>query len=273
MQVRFWGVRGSIAVSGNRYLHTGGNTPCVEAVHEGERLILDGGTGLRALGDSLGWGPVKATLMFSHVHWDHIQGVPFFSPAFNPQADLTFVGATRENGTLRESLMSQMQPPRFPITLDSFQARMSFRPIERDRAFDVGPFHVQPIDMNHPDGVLAFRVSAGGRSFVYATDIEHGESGVDRRLVDLAEGVDLLVHDAQYTEDEYHGRTGPSRRGWGHSMWGQAVEVARQAGVGRLALYHHDPNRGDDDVDAIESTARQTFPTAFAAREGGVVTL
>jgi len=271
MKVRFWGVRGSIAVSGPDTLRTGGNTSCVEVQHAGERLILDGGTGLRALGDTIGFRPIRAHLLFSHVHWDHIQGVPFFTPAFHPDAELTFVGASRESGGLRDALARQMKPPQFPIGLDALSAQISWMDLKAE-PIELGPFRVTPVDLQHPDGILAFRVEAGGSSMVYATDVEHGE-GIDRRLVMLSEGADLLVHDAQYTHAEYLGEGGPPRRGWGHSTWEQAVDVARQADVGRLALFHHDPRRSDDGVAVIEAQARRRRAHTFAAREGAMVAL
>jgi phosphoribosyl 1,2-cyclic phosphodiesterase len=273
MEVRFWGVRGSIAVSGPRYTRTGGNTTCVEVVHEGERLILDGGTGLRALGEAIGFAPVRATLLFSHLHWDHIQGVPFFTPAFHPASELTFAGVARESGTLREALALQMRPPQFPVGLDALRGARRFVDLTTREPLEIGPFRVRPLEQHHPDGVVAYRVEAGGRSLVFATDTEHGGGALDPGLVDLAEGADLLVHDAQYTPDEYEGRGGPPRRGWGHSMWTEAVDVARRAVVGRLALFHHDPGRDDDAVAVIEAEARRAFTGAFAAREGLAVAL
>jgi len=272
MQVRFWGVRGSIAVSGEAYARTGGNTTCVEVIAEGERLVLDGGTGLRALGAALGFGPTRATLLFSHLHWDHIQGVPFFAPAFHPESDLTFVGVARASGTLREALAAQMRPPTFPVGLDRLVGAKRFIDVARDVAFEVGPFRVTPLDQAHPDGVAAFRVEAAGRAMVFATDCEHGVR-IDDRLTRLTEGADLLVHDAQYTSAEYRGIAGPSRLGWGHSTVDDAVEVAQRAGVGRLALFHHDPTRSDDAVDLLEAAARARFTPTTAAREGATMTL
>ena len=272
MEIRFWGVRGSIAVSGEQYIHTGGNTSCVEITHEQERLVLDGGTGLRALGDALGFGPQRVTVVFSHVHWDHIQGVPFFAPAFHPGSELTLVGADRPSGSIRDALARQMRPPQWPIGLDAFQARLDFRTARSGQPFEVGPFRLTPIELDHPDGVLAWRIEAGGKSVVYATDIEHAGT-LDRRLVRAAAGTDLLVHDAQYTEPEYRGERGPSRRGWGHSTWTEAVRVAQAAEAGRLALFHHDPSRPDSGVGTIERAAQLRFPTAFAAREGAAVAL
>jgi len=267
MKVRFWGVRGSVAVSGGEFARTGGNTTCVEVEHEGQRLILDGGTGLPALGRSLG-APADATLLFTHVHWDHIQGVPFFGPAFHPDSHLTFAGAPG----LRAALSKQMRPPQFPVPLEAFQAQLGFLDLVPEQPVEIGPFRVLPVQMTHPQGVLVYRIEAGGRSLVFATDVEHGER-LDPRLLELAEGADLLVHDAQYTHGEYVGDGGPSRRGWGHSSWEQAVELGRAAGASRLALFHHDPSRTDGQVAWIEAVAGQRLHGCFAAREGGVVAL
>ncbi len=272
MDIRFWGVRGSIAVSGERFAVTGGNTTCVELRHEEHRLVLDGGTGLRALGEHLGFQPIAASLLFTHVHWDHIQGVPFFAPAFHPGSDLELVGVRRDTGTIRDALAKQMTPPAFPVGLDALVGARRFRDVEGRRPFDVGPFHVVPLEQDHPDGVVAYRIEAGGRTVVFATDVEHRD-GVDHALVDLSEGADLLIHDAQYTVPEYRGTGGPARVGWGHSTWGDAVEVARLAQVGQLALFHHDPTRADHAVNAIELAARSEFSGAFAAREGLAVAL
>ena len=272
MEVHFWGVRGSIAVSGQPYVRTGGNTTCVELRCGEERLILDGGTGLRSLGASLGFAPLRATLLFSHLHWDHIQGVPFFAPAYNQSSDLTIVGLERSTGTIREALSLQMRPPTFPIALPALVGARRFVDLRRGEPREFGPFRVFPLEQDHPDGVVAYRIEAGGRSVVFATDCEH-KDGPDARLRELALGVDLLIHDAQYTRDEYEGRAGPSRRGWGHSMIDDAVLLARQAGVGRLCLFHHDPARGDDAVDALERAAQAEWPSTQAAREGDVVCL
>lgn len=272
MQVRFWGVRGSVPVCGPSSLRTGGNTSCLELTYEGARIVIDGGTGLKMLGDALGFAPLRLHVLFTHTHWDHIQGIPFFGPAYHPGSQLTLVGATRESGTLAEVLATQMRPPTFPIHMRELPARVSYEPHDEHDVYEIGPFRVSSIDLQHPDGVRAYRVEAGGRSVVHATDVEHGEQ-LDLRLVRFAEGADLLVHDAQYTRDEYRGIGGPSRKGWGHATWNDAVEVARAAGVRRLALFHHDPNRADDRVEALEALAQAELPSAFAAREGAPVEL
>lgn len=264
MQVQFWGVRGSIAVSGGGFSRTGGNTACVELEHHGHRLILDGGTGLQALGqDLLAHEASPTTVLFSHLHWDHVQGVPFFGPAFSPGHPLCFAGPPG----LRAVLVGQMRAPMFPVGFDAFQAELRFEEVRSDQPLRIGPFLVWASALSHPNGVLAYRVEAGGRAVVYATDVEHGDT-LDPRLVSLAHRADLLVHDAQYTPDEY-----PAHRGWGHSTWPQAVEVAEQARVGHLALFHHDPARTDAEVARIEAFAAQRRRGTFAAREGSRVAL
>lgn len=275
MRIKFWGVRGSIAVSGPRFARTGGNTTCVEVEADGHRLILDGGTGLRALGEELGYRPLEATLLFTHLHWDHIQGVPFFTPAFHPGSALDFVGVGRATGGIRDALAAQMRPPQFPVGLGALAGARNFLDVEAQKPFEIGPFRITALDQHHPDGVVAWRIEttgAGARSVVFATDIEHG-GRIDPGLQRLAAGADLLIHDAQYTAAEYAGQGGPPRRGWGHSTWEEAVTVAAEAGAARLALFHHDPARDDDALAIIEHAARGHFAPTFAAREGQAVAL
>lgn len=272
MNVRFLGVRGSIPVSGPQFSRTGGNTTCVVLEHDGAQLVLDGGTGLAALGQRLGCIALDATLLFTHVHWDHIQGVPFFAPLFHPGSRVTFGGARTPWGGIEDSLRAQMKPPQFPVGLEAFPAELRFLDVDPGHPFEVGPFRVDAAEMSHPNGVLVYRIAAGGRSVVFATDVEHGAQ-LDPRLIAFSEGADLIVHDAQYTAAEYRGDRGPSRRGWGHSTWEDAVALCERAGGARLALFHHDPTRDDAGVEQIERDARERLPDAFAAREAGVVAL
>ncbi|MFT4626214.1 MAG: phosphoribosyl 1,2-cyclic phosphodiesterase [Myxococcota bacterium] len=265
MQIKFWGVRGSVAVGGPEVARVGGNTACVELSHAGHSVILDGGTGLAALGRATR-GPVDSTILFTHVHWDHIQGVPFYAPLFHPQSRVRLMGQRTHAGGLRDALDAQMRPPAFPVGLDAFAAQMSFHDVVPSVEFDVGPFRVRAVAVDHPDGVLAYRISAGGRVVVFATDIEHGDA-LDPELIALARGADVLIHDAQYTDREYRGDAGPSRVGWGHSTWEQAVACAQAAEVDRLALFHHDPDRDDAGVAEIEQRAQERQPRTFAARE------
>lgn len=273
MRVQFWGVRGSIPVSGERFIRFGGNTTCVVFEHEGEYIIIDGGTGLKAFGDSLAGQPINATLFFTHVHWDHIQGLPFFGPAFHPASQLKVRGVSRDGWEFRNILSLQMTPPTFPVSLDVLSGVKDIDDFSVNEEHQYGVFTVTAVEQNHPDGVVVYKIEAGGHQVVFATDVEHGGEQLDDRLIELCKGSDLIIHDAQYTREEYYGQSGPSRKGWGHSMWTEAIELAELSGVNRLALFHHDPSRFDEGVDEIERQARERLPGAFASREGTVYDL
>ena len=269
--LRFWGVRGSIPTPGPNTAVFGGNTSCVEVRCGEDVIILDGGTGLRELGDDLASSttPVETSILFSHAHWDHIQGMPFFAPGFSADSKLHLFGSP-EGGTLEELLHNQMSGPHFPVDLHALPAEIDFNPVEVGTSFRIGRhFAVTAARLNHPGGVLAYRVEALGRSIVYATDTEHSADGtIDQALVALAEDADVLIYDAQYTPAELDGVDGTCRRGWGHSTWVEAVRVADAARVDRLILFHHDPARDDRAVAAIESQARRQRRDTVAAREG-----
>lgn len=274
MDVRFWGVRGSIASPGAETARVGGNTSCVEVRCGAQRLILDAGTGLRGLGDALlrEGGPVDAALLLSHFHWDHIQGLPFFVPAYVPSTKLTIVGSSDGRHTLRDKLSRQMTEPHFPVQLDDLSAELSYREARPNGFVELGDVRVKVARLNHPGGVFAYRIEHGGKSVVYATDTEH-YACIDPVLRSLAEGADVLIYDAQYTPDEYAGVGGRSKVGWGHSTYVAGVEVARAAGVGKLVLFHHDPQRTDPGVAEIEALAQGLFPSTVAAREGLTITV
>ncbi|WP_437967542.1 MBL fold metallo-hydrolase [Sorangium sp. So ce260] len=246
----------------------GGNTSCVEVRCGSTRIILDAGTGVRKLGDALlREGPVEATVLLSHLHWDHIQGLPFFVPAYLPSSKLSIVGSAHGVGTLREALSTQMAAPSFPVRLDELGAQIAPREARPGEAFDVGEVHVRIAKLNHPGGVLAYRLEHAGRSVVYATDTEH-YACVDPALRALADGADVLIYDAQYTPEEYRGDAGRSRVGWGHSTYIAGAEIARACGARQLVLFHHDPQRTDAGVAEIERLSRELFPGSVAAREG-----
>lgn len=271
LSIRFWGVRGSIASPGREMAGVGGNTSCVE-LRVGETvLVLDAGTGIRALGDQLLRERVPhVTLLLSHLHWDHIQGIPFFVPAWLPSSRLDVIGAPSTASPqigLRESLSMQMQPPHFPVRLSDMGAHLGFRAIESGQEITIGEARITARRLNHPGGVMGYRIEAGGRSVVYATDTEH-YACPDPYLVKLAKDADVLIYDAMYTEAEYRGEVGASKVGWGHSTWEAGVAVADAARVGQLVLFHHDPQRTDREVAAIEAQANIVRPGTVAAREG-----
>jgi phosphoribosyl 1,2-cyclic phosphodiesterase len=267
--VRFWGVRGSLASPGAHTLRTGGNTSCVEVTCAGEKIIFDLGTGLRPLGDKLmKSGSVRAHVFLSHYHWDHISGLPFFAPAYDPKSELIIHGATRRGRDVRQILSGQMIDPYFPIDLGALNARLRFVTLNDEGIARIGKqIKVRAVELNHPGGSLGYRLECGNRSVVYATDFEHG-TDADERLVQLARGADLMVFDAQYTPQEYEGNGVPARRGWGHSTYEVGAVLAQRANVKRLALFHHAPDRDDKGIGRLAQLAKKLHPGAFAAREG-----
>ncbi len=280
MRISFWGVRGSIPSPGPETVGVGGNTSCVEVRAGSLLLIFDGGTGLRVLGKTLlKEMPLTAHLFFSHVHWDHIQGFPFFDPAFVAGNTIHLYGGNNVSRTLEETLAGQMDHPSFPVHLSDMGAKMHFhdvfedQPLELD-AGDGTKATLRAAPGNHPNGVWAYRVDHDGKSVMYATDTEH-YSVVDPRLAKLAEGVDVLVYDAQYTPEEYAGTAGSrgSKVGWGHSTFDEAVKLTKVAGAKKLVLYHHDPMQNDAAVAEKERRARELFSNCEAAREGLVLEL
>lgn len=275
MDVRFWGVRGSVASSGSNVARIGGNTSCLEVVSQGHRLILDAGTGLRSLGDELIKNvPVKATMLFSHLHWDHVQGFPFFTPAYRPDTELTLYGPGADGEQQLQSVLSkQMEPPNFPVPLAAMRSKMSFRSAVPGKIIETGPFRVTPIELPHPQGCIGYHIEADGQRFAYCTDVEMTLGSLRREVADVIAGVDALVLDAQYTPEEYDGRVGMSKKGWGHSTNIDAARIAVATGVGRLFLFHHDPGHSDDVVESMAEDAKHVFPLAEPAREGKRVTL
>jgi len=270
LTVRFWGVRGSVAAGGAGYAEVGGNTSCVAVRAGDELLVFDAGTGLRGLGASE--NPRQASFFFSHLHWDHIQGFPFFGPAFVPGNRFTLHGPGKGAGRLLDALENQMRAPSFPVTLEAMGARLDFSEVKDGSRVAVGPATVTARALNHPGGCLGYRVERGGRAVVYATDFEPLDDGaLDPVAVELARGADLLIADAQYTADEYAGRCGPCRKGWGHNAVEHATALAEAAGVKQLVLFHHDPSHDDASIDGLEAQARQAFSATRAAREGLVL--
>jgi phosphoribosyl 1,2-cyclic phosphodiesterase len=282
LSIRFWGVRGSCPSPGPETALVGGNTSCVEVVAGETRIALDAGTGLRRLGGALlsqaaqagqAGQPrhVELTVLLSHVHWDHIQGLPFFAPIYAPGTRLVLAGGATST-PLRDTLRRQMSAPSFPVDWNDLPSTIDYAELRDGTRMQVGQAEVRVARANHPDAVFAYRVEHGGRSVVYATDTEH-YACVDPRLVALARGADVLIYDAQYLPEEYAGQVGMSRVGWGHSTYEAGAALARAAGVSKLVLFHHDPTRSDDGVAAIEDRARGAFDDVVAAREGLVIDL
>jgi phosphoribosyl 1,2-cyclic phosphodiesterase len=257
-KIRFFGVRGSIAAPGPDTRMVGGNTSCVEVCLGGQHIILDGGTGLRALGAEAG-GAMQAAILFSHLHWDHIQGIPFFGPLYHPESDITLYGPR----DLKKALEAQMSAPSFPVSMEVMGARLRFVKVFAGDQFSVGEVKVVTTALNHPGGAIGYRLCGMGRTVAYVCDNEHKPDGPGERLLELARGADVLIYDAQYLPEEYG-----SRKGWGHSTYVQGAELATRAGVGQLILTHHEPSRTDSEIARIEREARKLFEDSWAAREG-----
>ncbi len=277
MRVRFYGVRGSIATAGEDTRRYGGNTSCVAIEAGDEVLIFDAGTGIRKLGCDLGPTGVRASLFFSHLHWDHIQGFPFFTPAFVPGNALDIYGVRcsdeRSAGVL-EVLRDQMKPPTFPVPIDVMRADLSWLDVPLGERVRVGAAEVRHTAVDHPNGCVAWRVDHLGKSVVYATDLEHQGATLNHELVELSRGADVLIYDAMYTPEEYEGAGGGmSRKGWGHSTFDAGARVAEAAGVQSLCLFHHDPAHDDAFMDALGTRARRRFADSCVAREGLEISL
>jgi len=263
LTVRFLGVRGSIATPG---MAAGGNTACVEVVAGDTRIILDAGTGLRTLGNErMAAGLRHSTILLSHLHWDHVAGLQFFTPVYVPGYRVEI--ASGPNGVMPhdDAIRSLFRAPFFPVDFDDLGGIVTTRELRANDRFQIGDITITMAKLNHPDPVYGFRLEHGGQSIVYATDTEHFAC-VDPTLKKLAAGADILIYDSQYTPEEY-----PSKVGWGHSTWQAGADLARAAGVPQLVLFHHDPSRTDEQLAALEAAAAAALPGTVAAREGMVL--
>jgi len=281
-RIRLWGVRGSIPVPGKSTVHYGGNTSCVEVRADGEIIILDAGSGIRLLGLALDkeFGPrsMKLTLLISHTHWDHIQGLPFFSPAYNQKNLIRVLGYEGARAGLAKILASQMETPFFPVSLRQLPSHLAIEEL-KEMEFRVGPVEVRSKFANHPGICVGYRLATSSGSIAYFPDNEPYEelklllasrdgiseeeardfAGAERgKMIDFLSDCDVAIMDTQYTEEEY-----AKHVGWGHSPVESVVSLALEANVGKLILFHHDPNHDDQMIDRMVEHAR-----AFVAKSG-----
>jgi phosphoribosyl 1,2-cyclic phosphodiesterase/ActR/RegA family two-component response regulator len=292
LTVTFWGTRGSIAAPGPATTLYGGNTSCVELRSGQDVLVFDAGTGIRELGLALAnefrSRPLTVHLFISHTHWDHIQGLPFFVPAYSPGTTLHIYGSAGQGRSLEGLLRGQMQTDYFPVALGDLVSSLQIHEYQGE-PFRVGDATVSATYLNHPGMTLAYRIERAGRAVVYATDHEPYRStlevgsrqadagkefgrALDDAFAAFVKGADLYIGEAQYTDEEY-----PAKVGWGHSSLSATVEVALQGGVKALAIFHHDPMHSDEVVTAMELLAKEIIAErgvslwCFAAREGQTV--
>jgi phosphoribosyl 1,2-cyclic phosphodiesterase len=268
--VRFWGVRGTVPCPGPEYLRYGGNTPCVEVMCGSNRLIFDAGTGIRALGASLGdQTGLNAHIFLTHTHIDHINGFPFFRPAYDPENCFqVWAGHLHDvNGGLQGVLAGIMRAPIFPVPLDIMHACIAFNDFVAGETFE--PFEgvaLRTAPLNHPNGATGYRIEFAGKSICYVTDTEHRNSAPDQTILELIRGSQIVIYDATYTEAEYQ-----TYRGWGHSTWNQGASLCESAGAERLVAFHHDPDHVDADLDRIAEQLDRARPGSVMAREGLVL--
>ncbi|HBA60774.1 MAG TPA: MBL fold metallo-hydrolase [Elusimicrobia bacterium] len=280
MKIKFWGVRGSIPVSGVKYNKYGGSTTCVEVrSKKNELIIIDAGSGIRLLGkELLKNSHHEFNMLFTHSHWDHVLGFPFFAPIYNKKTRIKMMGCSFSSDPVREIIAKTMQPPGFPVKFEEISARFEFNSLCANGCNIVGGMHVVPVELSHPNRGLGYKFSEAGNNFVFLTDNELGykhPGGLEfADYAAFASGADLLVHDADYTPEEY-GR----RITWGHSTWEHALDLALKAGVGALGLVHHNQDRFDADVDRIVAECCRRLKRAgsklkcFAIREGQEIKL
>lgn len=274
--VRFWGVRGSIASPGPDTCRYGGNTACIEVRCGAARLVFDAGTGLRGLDAVLraerqaGAGPADLDLFLTHTHMDHVCGLPFFAPAFDAECRIRlWAGHLGADESLESVLRAMMTAPLYPCPADAFGAGCAFHPFAAgDVLHPCAGVTVRTGPLNHPGGAVGYRVEFAGRSLCIITDTEHAPGQPDDAVAALVHGADAMVYDATYTDEEF-----PTRIGWGHSTWEEGLRVADAAGVGRAVIFHHDPARTDDELDAIGAAAGAVRPGTLVAAEGMELTL
>jgi phosphoribosyl 1,2-cyclic phosphodiesterase len=273
-QLQFWGVRGSIACPGSATLRYGGNTPCLEMRVGGQQLIFDAGTGIRLLGQQLtATTGVVGHIFFSHSHWDHIQGFPFFLPAFIPgnRFDI-YGGITPQSQSIEQRLNHQMMDPNFPVPLNIMAADLRFHNLHPGEVVKLGEVAVEIGQLNHPGGAYGYRVSWQGRSVAYVTDTEHRGDELDANVLKLARQADVFIYDCTYTDAEYHDPAA-SKVGWGHSTWQEGIRLATAAQAQKLVIFHHDPSHDDQFMDRVGAAATQLFPQVTVAQEGMVFDL
>lgn len=272
--MKFWGTRGSIACPDSQYQRYGGNTSCLE-IRCGQRLLVfDAGTGIRALGDRINGQNGTAEeligdLFLTHTHLDHIVGLPFFVPLFNPKNRFRiWAGHLEPALSLHEVLCKFMARPLFPVPPAIFAANVSFHDFTAGETLQPNSgITIRTTPLNHPDRATGYRIEFGGRAICYVTDTEHEEGVLDQNILELIQDADILIYDCTYTDEEF-----PSYKHWGHSTWQEGTRLCDQAAVNKLVIFHHDPGHDDSFMDRVAEAAEAARPGTVVAQEGLVLT-
>jgi phosphoribosyl 1,2-cyclic phosphodiesterase len=257
MLIRCWGARGSIPVSGRDYIRYGGDTPCVEVrTRDDEIVIIDAGSGVRRLGNRLvAEGRGTFTMLFTHAHWDHIMGFPFFKPIYRPETRIAVFGCPYAQASVRAMIAHIMAPPNFPVNFDDITAEITYSEACQF-AFTLGSLTITPIAPSHPNQGIGYRFEEEGKSFVFLTDNEltyrHPEGMGYEDYLAFAKGADLLIHDAEYLPEDY-----PATRTWGHSVYTDTLRLGLDAGVSQLGLFHHNQDRTDQAIETMVEECRK----------------
>lgn len=272
-KVRFWGARGTLASIAANTLKYGGNTACIEVTCGEEQLIFDAGSGLRGLGDKMmaDWArsntkPNKNLhLFFTHCHYDHISGLPFFAPFFDSEAKVNiWSGHLKGPDKTRTMIDRYMSPPFFPVGPEVFLAKLNYRDFDpSDTLKPIAGVTLKTLSLNHHDGCIGYRIEFDGRSICYITDTTHIEGSPDENIIKFVKDTDLMIYDATYTDAEF-----PRFWNFGHSTWEEGVRLSKAAGVKRYCIFHHRPSRSDDALDKIEVECKQLFRKTWIGREG-----
>ncbi len=271
--VRFWGVRGSLSVSDPDSIRYGGNTSCLEIRCGNRVLLFDAGSGIRELGNHLlngggVGGPLDVDMFLTHVHYDHVCGIPFFAPFYIPGNKFRVWSGDLEPKLKTDQIFTElMTAPLFPVPPSVFQAEFDYRPFNTGERIDLNnEISIQTAPLNHPNGATGYRVNFAGKSICYLTDTEHRAGEIDQNIADLIEGADLAIYDAMYTDEEYKNCVG-----FGHSTWRAGVELCDAAGVKTFVAFHHEPGHNDQIMDQIRHDLEEERPGSVVAQEGMIL--